>query len=187
MRRPVHLLLLLCTAVVSVTCQSTVPFHLLHEDGQCARAGVYFMPTFNLESAQSSFIISNTNGTMKASGVVYPHDDDDDDDEFDDDFDDDENAIWLSMKVHGALHSDHSGSGNSFLYSSDCQGIAMLPLPLLDNEAMYLSLICSVSNVDTYTMPVVCNAKYSYASSGGDDDNATKVNKKGKSKRPFFQ
>ena len=58
MRRPVHLLLLLCTAVVSVTCQSTVPFHLLHEDGQCARAGVYFMPTFNLESAQSSFILS---------------------------------------------------------------------------------------------------------------------------------
>ena len=111
---------------------------------------------------------------MKASGVVFPQDDDDDDD------DDDENGIWLSMKVHGALHSDHSGSGNSFRYSSDCQGIAKI------NEAIF-SLICSVTNVDTYTMPVVCNAKYSYAFSGGDDDNATKVNKKGKSKRPFFQ
>ena len=111
---------------------------------------------------------------MKASGVIQRALGSDDDD------DDDENGIWLSMKVHGALHSDHSGSGNSFLYSSDCQGIAKI------NEAIF-SLICSVTNVDTYTMPVVCNAKYSYAFSGGDDDNATKVNKKGKSKRPFFQ
>merc|ERR1711991_48639 len=109
---------------------------------------------------------SSQNGTLKASGNVLPLDEISTNDDYDDD-DDDEDGTLVSMKLQGALLSDGSGSDNSFSYSAYCRGIFK---PFTSNE---WSLVCSVSNIPSFSSTVVCTATYTL------DVNSTKVTKKG--------
>ena len=178
--RTIAIALLLC--VSGAYAGSISNFTLSEESGACESSGVHFMPSFVLDAADNAFTVSSNNGILKGAGYLIEFPDDNDDDNDDDD--DSEEGYFISMKLQGAFLTDQSGSGNSFAYASDCQGVAY-------TKAAILNLVCSVSNVGSFSSPVVCTSKYSYPI-GQDDDNTNgskpivKSTKRSKKRKVFI-
>jgi hypothetical protein len=161
--RTIALALLLC--VSGAYAGSISNFTLSEESGACESSGVHFMPSFVLDAADNAFTVSSNNGILKGAGYLIEFPDDNDDDNDDDD--DSEEGYFIS-----------------FAYASDCQGVAY-------TKAAILNLVCSVSNVGSFSSPVVCTSKYSYPI-GQDDDNTNgskpivKSTKRSKKRKVFI-